>query len=263
MARYPERVFMLVSRSMTSIAKRLAKPLLRRLTAVPYRNVALASWPPIIGRIQDIAVPRGVEPHPTPQPIGVANINNLITLLERTRNVQGDIAECGVYRGSTLVAMAIYVTQQKIAKTLYGFDSFEGFADDIVQDMELGGAELDCKRPGGMNETSYEVVAKKVKLFGLQNVRLTKGYFENTLHNFSELVFSFVHLDCDTYNSYKECLEFFYPRLSRGGIILFDEYNDPPWPGCNKAVDEFFAGRPERCESIASDNYVKYYIVKQ
>ena len=70
-------------------------------------------------------------------------------------------------------------------------------------------------------------------------MQLVSGYFRDTLQEFSELRFSFVHLDCDIYASYMECLEFFYPRLAPGGIILLDEYNDPPWPGCNKAVDEF------------------------
>jgi O-methyltransferase len=114
-----------------------------------------------------------------------------------------------------------------------------------------------------MNETSYELVAGKVRLFNLQNVELHRGFFENTLQQCAKLTFSFVHLDCDVYDAYMECLKFFYPRMPVGGIILFDEYNDPPWPGCNKAIDEFLADRPERCELIDRDNYQKYYIVKQ
>jgi hypothetical protein len=248
---------------MVRTAKRLAKPVLQRLTAAFYSYQPLASWPPFVGRIHDISVPRGVTPHPVPQPIGAANINNLTSLLERTRNVEGEIAECGVYRGATLIPLAIYATQQGIRKTLHGFDSFEGFADSIVGDLQLGGADIDCKHPGGMNETSYELVIGKVRLFNLRNVQLHKGFFEHTLQQCSTLSFSFVHLDCDAYDAYLDCIKFFYPRLSRGGAMLFDEYNDPPWPGCNKAVDEYLASRPERCQIIANDNYEKYYIVKQ
>ena len=75
--------------------------------------------------------------------------------------------------------------------------------------------------------------------------------------------FCFASLDCDIYESYKECLEFFYPRLVPGGVVLFDEYNDPPWPGCNKAVDEFLADKPEQLEEIESDNFIKYFFRKQ
>lgn len=245
------------------VPRRLVKPVVLKWTAVLYRNRPLASWPARMGSIHDINVPRGVTPHATPQPVGGANINNLIDLFDRTRSVPGDVAECGVFRGGTLIPLAIYLTQKGIPKTLYGFDSFEGFPDSISTDIQLGGADLDYKRPGGMNQTSRELVANKVRLFGLQNVRIRKGFFEHTLPEFSGLPFSFVHLDCDTYDSYRECLSFFYPRVPRGGIILFDEYNDPAWPGCNKAVDEYLADRPERCQAIAHDNYVRYYIVKQ
>ncbi len=62
---------------------------------------------------------------------------------------------------------------------------------------------------------------------------------------------------------YKECLQFFYPRMVAGGILLLDEYNDPPWPGCNKAVDEFLAGKPEHLQVIERNNYQKWYFVKQ
>lgn len=54
---------------------------------------------------------------------------------------------------------------------------------------------------------------------------------------------------------------FFYPRVEAEGINRFDEYNDPPWPGCNKAVDEFLAGKPERLEMVSRDNYQKCYFV--
>ena len=242
--------------------KRRARSVLQGLTASLFVNRPLSSWPPFVGHIHGINVPRGVIPHPTPQPIGAANINNLIKLLEQTRNIAGDVAECGVYQGASLVSMAVWATQQNVKKTFIGYDSFEGFEDSIVKDQQMGGADIECKRPGGMNETSYELVANKVKAFGLQNVQLRKGFFKDTLPRESASRFSMVHLDCDTYQAYSECLNFFYPRMSPGGVILLDEYNDPPWPGCNSAVDEFLAGRPEPLQSIALDNHVKYYIVK-
>jgi O-methyltransferase len=201
-------------------------------------------------------------PHPVPQPIGSANINNLISLIEQTRHVPGDIAECGVYRGQSLIPMAIYVRQRGIDKKLYGFDSFEGFAPSVVDDLRLGGTNDEWKTPGLMNDTSRERVASKAKVFGLSHVTLVKGYFDATFPAFSDAVFSFVHLDCDAYDAYRECLAFFYPRLSTHGIISFDEYNDPPWPGCNRAVDEFLSDKPEKLQVIACDNYEKYYFVK-
>lgn len=249
-----------------SLARRFArrlKPVLRRMTAPIYAHRPLSSWPPILGRIHEISVPRGVVPHPTPQPVGAANINNLICLLEKTRDIPGDIAECGVFRGDSLIPMGIYVKQQGINKKLYAFDSFEGFAPSVVEDLRFGGAHDEWKIPGVMNDTSYELVAAKAKTFHLSNITLVKGFFDTTFPAYSGLKFSYVHLDCDAYAAYQECMTFFYPRLSTGGIISLDEYNDPPWPGCNKAVDEFLSDKPEKLQVIALDNWEKYYIVKQ
>lgn len=51
--------------------------------------------------------------------------------------------------------------------------------------------------------------------------------------------FFFVHLDVDLYSSYETCLPYFYKRLVSGGVIGFDEYNDPKWFGAKEAIDEF------------------------
>ena len=91
---------------------------------------------------------------------------------------------------------------------------------------------------------------------------MIKGYFENTLSLLEQEQFSLVHLDCDLYQSYKDCLEFFWPRLSPGGIIHFDEYDDPSWPGCNLAVDEFVMGTHVPIERLERDNYVRAYVTK-
>lgn len=93
-------------------------------------------------------------------------------------------------------------------------------------------------------------------------ISIHKGFFKDSLVKVEDQMFSFVHLDCDIYESYKQCLEFFYDRLSPGAIVLFDEYCDPPWPGCNQAIDEFMADKVEKIEKVSSDNYIKYYFVK-
>jgi len=247
---------------MLRAAKKIIKPAVLATSAALYRDMPIHSWPAWLGKLHDLTVPRGVVPHPVPQPFGAANINNLIELFEQTKHIDGDIAECGVYRGATLVPLARYVQQCGSKKIIHGFDSFSGFAESISFDVQLGGAHLDHKHAGGMNDTSRGLVDSKLDRFGIKNVRLHAGFFEKSLRDFSDCHFSLVHLDCDTYAAYKECLEFFYPRMTSRGIILFDEYDDPPWPGCRKAVDEFLIERPEKLLEIARDNYLKYYIQK-
>ncbi len=147
---------------------------------------------------------------------------------------------------------------------MFGLDSFEGFDDSIEFDINLGGAQDRDKRHGGFSDTSYEEVAKLITKFRLcKTVNLVEGYFSETLDQLSKNTFSFIHLDCDIYMSYKQCLEFFYPRMHKDGIVLLDEYNDPPWPGCNKAVDDFLATRQEKLQKIEHDNQQKYYFIKE
>jgi O-methyltransferase len=158
--------------------------------------------------------------------------------------------------------MGIYLQQQGSRKTIYGFDSFQGFDASVKRDLLLGGTDAEVKRVGGFDNTSYSLVQRKLDAFRLRNVRLEPGFFQQSLVRCNAETFSFVHLDCDIYESYALCLEFFYPRLSPGAIVLFDEYNDASWPGANRAVDEFFAGRPEKPQSITRDNFEKWFVVK-
>jgi hypothetical protein len=161
------------------------------------------------------------------------------------------------------VPTAIFLQQKKINKHVFGFDSFQGFDESVEKDIALGGSKDEQRKVGGFSQTSEELVSGKLRLFGVeQGVTLVPGYFRDSLVACSSNRFSFVHLDCDTYDSYKECLSFFYPRLNRGGIILFDEYNDPAWPGCNLAIDEYLADKPEKPQRIERDNFQKFYIEK-
>jgi hypothetical protein len=217
-----------------------------------------------LGRLHDIKLPRGAGRLPEPTPFCAANINVLVSLLEQCLGLEGDIAECGVYRGATLIPMGLYLKQRDGKKVAYGFDSFEGFDASVDSEIALGGLPNSEKRRGGFDDTSYEYVAAKVRRFGLEgHVKLVRGFLADTLASYADKRFCFVHLDVDIYESYKLALEFFYPRCVPKAVILLDEYNDPPWPGCNKAVDAFLADKPEKLREIERDNHVKYFIRKK
>jgi O-methyltransferase len=245
------------------LVKQSLFPLRHVFPRQPFRDRPISSWPGILGVVHDIRVPRGVHPQPVSSPAGYSNINIILALVEKVASVRGDLAECGVFRGSTLVPTAIFLQQKKINKHVFGFDSFQGFDESVEKDIALGGSKDEQRKVGGFSETSEELVGGKLRLFGVeQGVTLVPGYFRDSLTACASNRFSFVHLDCDTYDSYKECLSFFYPRLNRGGIILFDEYNDPAWPGCNLAIDEYLADKPEKPQRIERDNFQKFYIEK-
>lgn len=233
--------------------------LAQQTTGKLLRNLPIEAWPRSAGRLHGIGVPKAVVPHAEPSPRGGSNANILVRLLHETACVPGKVAECGVFRGSSLLMMGLWLRQHDRRRALYGFDSFQGFDGAISVDLALGGDNSTDKRVGGFSSTSQLDLARRIEVLGLTDtVRLIPGFFSETLATCRDVTFSLVHLDCDIYQSYKECLEFFFPRMSRGGVILFDEYNDPPWPGCNLAVDEFLADRTEELELIESDNYRKW-----
>jgi len=225
------------------------------------RRLPVESMPGWVGFLHGLSVPKRAVPLPSPSPASGANIKVIFSLLKPVIHLPGDLAECGVFRGHTLIPVGLYLAQNKIDKRVYGFDSFEGFGD-----VDRGGATEDefIKEYGDLDDTSFDLVQGMVDRFDLNNhVSLIRGYFDRTLQTVSTKRFCFVHLDVDLYESYITCLQFFYERMVPGGVILLDEYNDPPWPGCNRAVDEFLRGKPEMLEEQSVDNYIKYFIRKR
>lgn len=243
--------------------RQLAKRAVRCLSAPFVRHIPVRWWPKVFGRIHGIEVPSGIRPNRNPQACGAVNIRILLEHLDRTASLPSSIAECGVYRGGTLAAMALYLKQARSCRRIYGFDSFEGFGPVVNRDIELYGEDRNrWMRSDAFSDTSLEIVQHKLRRLGLKNAHLIKGYFAESLRTLPSVTFSFVHLDCDLSESYRVCLEHFFPRLDHGGIIAFDEYNDPSWPGCTQAVDEFLADKEEVLQSITRDNQIKYYLVK-
>lgn len=228
------------------------------------RHLAPARWPAWGGDVFWIKVPANVQPQP-PAPSGGANVNIVLELLARALPAGGDVAECGVFRGATLIPIGLMLAHAAPDRTAHGFDSFRGFDDLVEIDLALGGEENAEKRRGGFDDTSLGSVESRLRALGLlDRVRLVPGYFEQTLPRQAERAYCFVHLDCDLYASYQYCLDYFHPRLVPGGIVLLDEYDDPPWPGCNKAVDEFLAAHPDMTlHRIQRDGFEKSYLVKQ
>jgi O-methyltransferase len=241
----------------TSIRK-----LLSRMIFSAFINKPLSKWPKWAGKVCGINLPKRITKRKILES-GGSNINIIFKLLDITGDIEGQIAECGVYQGHSLVPIGLYLKQENSLKKVYGFDSFEGFNEEVKIDIDLGGDNSSEKKIGGFDGTSYNYLRNLIKSFKLTDkIKIYQGYFEDTLSNVHEKKFSFVHLDCDLYSPYKACLEFFYPRMSKDGIILLDEYNDPSWPGCNKAVDEFIQTNSAKLSRIEDNNYVKYFIKK-
>lgn len=247
----------MIKKKLVNLAEIVTEPLLV--------NLPINLIPKGLARLHKLNSPTATKPNSTPLPIGGSNINIIFTLLEKTLLISGDWAECGVYFGGTVIATGLWSKARGVDVKIWGFDSFEGLPETSELDKKVLTEDASTwgHQKGGYRGHSYDRLSKKIHRLKLDTIiQLVPGYFENSLMKAKDNRFSFVHLDCDLYTSYKTCLEFFYPRMNSGGIILFDEYNDPPWPGCNKAIDEFMLNKPEKLHSITMNNQIKYYIRK-
>lgn len=158
----------------------------------------------------------------------------LFQFAKQAAELHGDVAEVGVYKGGTAKLLALtFLPRAK--KTVHLFDTFEG--------MPPAEAEKDHHREGDLGDTSLEAVQRQLQ--DCDNVQLYKGRFPDTAGAIENSRFCMVHIDADIYRSVKDSCEFFYPRLERGGIMVFDDYGFISCPGARKAVDEFFSDKAE------------------
>jgi len=151
--------------------------------------------------------------------------------------VTGDFAELGVYKGESARLLQLMAPD----RTLHLFDTFEGFTGTDLQ-PETGEAATYSTQH--FADTSLNKVIKKIG--GDQTkIKIHAGYFPQSIEGMEDMSFALVSLDADLYNPTKSGLEYFYPRLSPGGVIFIHDYNHK-WEGLMKAVDEFVATIPEK-----------------
>ncbi len=148
----------------------------------------------------------------------------------KKRDLEGDIAELGVYQGD----LAVQLNSQFPDRTLHLFDTFNGFD---LRDMEVEEEQNPgIKQFQDFSGTSLEEV--RARLPHPDRVLFYPGFFPDTLPNY-ELDFALVSLDVDLYQPTYEGLSYFYPRMVKGGVIIIDDYNSMQYEGVKQAVDSY------------------------
>ena len=159
----------------------------------------------------------------------------LSALAQQAAVVEGDFLEAGVYRGGTARLLHGILESFPKRRLLHLFDTFEG--------MPETDATHDLHKSRDFCDTGLESVSAFV---GDEDwVRYHKGLIPDSFVGLEGLRFALAHIDVDIYKSVLDCAEFIYPRLTAGGIMIFDDYGLPSCPGARSAVDRFFAGRLE------------------
>lgn len=211
-----------------------------------------------------------------PVPVGwMRQFEYFLESFARIKNVPGDLVECGLGEGNTFAMMAYLIgsNSQENNRTLWGFDSFQGWPEPSLFDASP-------RQPqAGEWKISDEMVKQRFAESGIYKnfpnlkIKLVPGFLRDTLPNFSsERLIAFLHLDVDLYEGYRDALRYLFPLVATGGIVAFDEYKEFPnrpeygngkiekWPGCSKAVDDFFRGRPEQIQYSSKTR--KYFVIK-
>ena len=175
------------------------------------------------------------------------------------RDLPGAFAECGVWRGGSVLAMVLTLQEQGVDdRDIFLYDTFEGMTEPTEKDTSpvdraalehWQQAERDGRPafPEFFADTSAfnEGVVRDTILasgYPSERVHLVRGPVEETLPGRAPEGLALLRLDTDWYESTRHELEHLYPRLTAGGVLIVDDYGH--WEGSKLAVDEYFAGRP-------------------
>lgn len=146
----------------------------------------------------------------------------------------GEFWECGVYRGGTALLLRMIRDKLTPDRSIRLFDSFKG--------MPETDEKRDVHKAGDFADTSLEAVRS---LVGSDAVTYHAGFIPKTFENLEVDRIAFAHIDLDLHDAIYESCKFIYPKLSSGGVMVFDDYGFPSCPGARIAVDEFFRDKPE------------------
>lgn len=170
-----------------------------------------------------------------PMSTSISEALQVYTAVHSTSKIPGSLAEVGVYKAGTA---RIIATARQEVKPLHLFDTF---GDGLPEPNQHDDSNW---KAGSFKITEVEFEVIKKFFTNIPNVYFHKGLFpSDTGVDVENERFSFINLDVDIYESTKDCLEFFYPRLNKGGIILSHDYRGSL--GVKDAFDEFFANKPE------------------
>jgi len=182
-------------------------------------------------------------------------------IFKRQLQIKGNIVECGVHHGGGLMSWAHFsatLEPYNYHRKIIGFDTFAGFPSITAQDGRNPLAHV-----GAFGEP-YDIAAElsdSISEFdgnrfinAKQKVELVKGDANETIPRYladnEHLLISLLYLDFDIYAPTVTALSQLVPRIPRGGIIAFDEVNNPDWPGETRALVESLDLKRHRLECL-------------
>ena len=170
----------------------------------------------------------------------------LMRYFEHAHHIEGAWVECGIFKGFSALLLARLAQARDPDFTGAGFhliDSFEGLSQPTMEDAmdvtpaEGGKMQKGLVYPKGHFATPVDHV--RTVMSGFPDTAIHKGWIPEAFTQLPETSWAFVHLDVDLYEPTLAGLQYFYPRLSDGGIIINDDYISPMLPGAGRAWDQY------------------------
>jgi O-methyltransferase len=186
------------------------------------------------------------------QPFTMTSHERMASLVESTKfivenNIEGDIVECGVWRGGSMMIIAsVLMALGDTSRSLYLYDTYQGMSQPSDDDVDFAGNAASTRllemaqSKENWCEASLEDVQENLFATGYPSnkIHFIKGTVEETIPATIPQRIALLRLDTDWYESTKHELTHLYPLLNSSGILIIDDYGH--WQGAKKAVDEFF-----------------------
>lgn len=152
-------------------------------------------------------------------------------LLKLALPLNGDVAECGVFRGASAFLLAKGIAAQAPDKRLHLFDSFAGLSEptETIDGSHWRSGDLAC--------SLAEVASNLVPYANF--VAFHPGWVPEGFSEVGDERFCFAHIDVDLFAPTRDALAFFGPRMTPGGLIVCDDYGFETCPGARRAMDEY------------------------
>ena len=189
-------------------------------------------------------------------------------LYKISKDIPGDIFECGVFKGTGHIfwLKLLKIFEPNSIKQVVGFDTFSSFPSSILE-FEKNNANKFIKETNFDTKDLLNNISNKVKNAGLEDrSKLIKGDIVKTSKKYCKdnrgFRISLLHLDLDTYEGTKHALNNFFPYVSRGGVVIFDEYGMRGW-GESEAVDEYFKDTKFKIKTVPNSSKPTAYVIKQ
>jgi len=196
-------------------------------------------------------------------------------LFKKIIEVHGSVLEFGVFRGGgsfSFASLSAILEPYNYQRRIVGFDTFEGFPDISSEDL-LRESSSPKRGDFFVPEDFYSELQENIKLFNMnrylnnvEKLSFVKGDVNETLPQYLEqnkqTVISLAYFDLDIYQPTKTALELVLPRIPKGGIIAFDEVNNPDWPGETTALLETIGIKNVRLKKFSFDPCRCYCVIE-